>query len=235
MKKILLTLACAAGVLSMSAQRASDSVSTFFDSSKPEKLVNFGVRAGLNVSGFTGDIGEILDESRCGFVGGVSVDFALMRSLYINSGVLFAMQGAKYEGVTYDGNNLKYTATPMYIKIPVMASYRYNFTDNLQWQLNFGPYFAVGVGGKLKAEMAGEKDDFDFFGGGLESDPATGETHLGESGFGGKRFDMGLGIGTGIVWNKIFLGLEYDFGLTKVVSHTGGKNRNFSVSAGYNF
>lgn len=230
MKKILLPLACAACVLSMSAQRASDSEATFFDSSKPEKLVNFGVRVGLNVSGFTGDLGDILDESRCGFVGGVSVDFALMRSFYINSGVLFSMQGAKYSG-----NGLKYTATPMYIKIPVMASYRYNFTDNLQWQLNFGPYFAVGVGGKLKAEMGSEKDDFDFFGGGLESDPATGETHLGEDGFGGKRFDMGLGVGTGVAWNKIFIGLEYDFGLTKVVNHTGGKNSNFSVSVGYNF
>lgn len=216
MKKILLSLACMASVFSMSAQRASDSEATFFDSSKPEKLVRLGVRAGLNVASFTGDLGEDMD-SKCGFVGGLSADFALMESFYINSGVFFSMNGAKY-----DEDGYKLTFSPMYIKIPVMASYRYNFNENLQWQLNFGPYFAFGVGGKAKVEYEGEEAKADFFG---DDDDQ----------FGGKRFDMGLGVGTGITWNKIFFGIEYDFGMTKVVKDVKGKNSAFSVSLGYNF
>lgn len=217
MKKILLSLACVASVLSMSAQRASDSEATFFDSSKPEKLVHLGVRAGLNVASFTGDLGEDMD-SKCGFVGGLSADFALMESFYINSGVFFSMNGAKY-----DEDGYKLTYSPMYIKIPVMASYRYNFNESLQWQLNFGPYFAFGVGGKSKLERDGYDDvKADFFGD--DDDQA-----------GGKRFDMGLGVGTGITWNKIFFGIEYDFGMTKVVKDVKGKNSAFSVSLGYNF
>lgn len=216
MKKILLSLACVASVFSMSAQRASDTEATFFDSSKPEKLVHLGVRAGLNVAGFTGELGEDLD-SKCGFVGGLSADFAIMESFYINSGVFFSMNGAKYDK---DGYEL--TFNPMYIKIPVMASYRYNFNESLQWQLNFGPYFAFGVGGDAKEKEDGEEYKVDFFG---DDDDQ----------FGGKRFDMGLGIGTGVTWNKIFFGIQYDFGMTKVVKDTKGKNSAFSVSVGYNF
>lgn len=216
MKKILLSLACVASVFSMSAQRASDTEATFFDSSKPEKLVHLGVRAGLNVAGFTGKLGEDLD-SKCGFVGGLSADFAIMESFYINSGVFFSMNGAKYDK---DGYEL--TFNPMYIKIPVMASYRYNFNESLQWQLNFGPYFAFGVGGDAKEKEDGEEYKVDFFG---DDDDQ----------FGGKRFDMGLGIGTGVTWNKIFFGIQYDFGMTKVVKDIKGKNSAFSVSVGYNF
>lgn len=216
MKKILLSLACVASVFSMSAQRASDTEATFFDSSKPEKLVHLGVRAGLNVAGFTGVLGEDLD-SKCGFVGGLSADFAIMESFYINSGVFFSMNGAKSDK---DGNES--TFNPMYIKIPVMASYRYNFNESLQWQLNFGPYFAFGVGGDVKEKEDGEEYKVDFFG---DDDDQ----------FGGKRFDMGLGIGTGVTWNKIFFGIQYDFGMTKVVKDIKGKNSAFSVSVGYNF
>lgn len=216
MKKILLSLACVASVFSMSAQRASDTEATFFDSSKPEKLVHLGVRAGLNVAGFTGVLGEDMD-SKCGFVGGLSADFAIMESFYINSGVFFSMNGVKYEE---DGYEL--TFNPMYIKIPVMASYRYNFNENLQWQLNFGPYFAFGVGGDAKEKEHGEEYKVDFFG---DDDDQ----------FGGKRFDMGLGIGTGVTWNKIFFGIQYDFGMTKVVKDIKGKSSAFSVSVGYNF
>lgn len=210
MKKILLSLACVASVFSMSAQRASDSESTFWDSSKPEKLVHLGVRAGLNVTSFTNADGL---DSKCGFVGGLSADFAIMQSFYINSGVFFSMNGAKAK----EGDRKK-TFNPMYIKIPVMASYRYNFNESLQWQLNFGPYFAFGVGGKVKVEDGDDEEKYDFFG----DD-------------GAKRFDMGLGVGTGITWNKIFFGIEYDFGLTKLYKEGKSKNTAFSVSVGYNF
>lgn len=212
MKKILLSLACIASVFTMSAQRASDSETSFFDNSKPEKTVHLGVRAGLNVSSFTGDLGKGLD-SKCGFVGGISADFALMESFYINSGVFFSMQGSKFEEDDYE-----FTMDPMYIKIPVMASYRYNFNENLQWQLNFGPYFAYGVGGKFKEEEYGDKSESDFFG----DDK-------------GKSFDMGLGIGTGLTFSKFFVGIEYDFGMCDVVKHVDGKNSNFQVAVGYNF
>lgn len=213
MKKILLSLACVASVFSMSAQRASDSESTFFSSEKPEKLIHLGVRAGLNISNIT----DSDMDSKCGFVGGLSADFAIMESLYINSGLFFQMSGCKL-----DEDGYKVTVSPMYIKLPVMASYRYNFNESLQWQLNFGPYFAFGVGGKVKTEYEGEDYKVDFFG----DD---------EDQFGGKRFDMGLGVGTGITWNKIFFGIEYDFGMTKVVKDAKGKNSNFSISLGYNF
>lgn len=224
MKKILLSLACVASVFSMSAQRASDTEATFFDSSKPEKLVHFGVRAGLNVS----SISKLEDYgSKCGFHAGLSADFAIVESFYINSGIFFTMKGAKGD-VSEEGVKVEGTMNPMYIEIPVMASYRYNFNENLQWQLNFGPYFAYGIGGKNKIETTyhGEKIDdysweYDFFG-----DADEGYAN---------HFDMGLGIGTGVTWNKIFFGINYQFGLTEVAKDSKRKNSNFQVSVGYNF
>lgn len=225
MKKILLSLACIASVFTMSAQRASDYETSFFDNSKPEKTVHLGVRAGLNVS----SISKLEDAygSKCGFHAGLSADFAIVESFYINSGIFFTMKGTKGD-ISEDGVKVEGTMNPMYIEIPVMASYRYNFNENLQWQLNFGPYFAYGVGGKNKIESSynGHKiDEYsweeDFFG-----DADEGYAN---------HFDMGLGIGTGVTWNKIFFGINYQFGLTEVWKDSKAKNGNFQVAVGYNF
>lgn len=225
MKKILLSLAMVASVFSMSAQRASDSESTFFSTEKPEKLVHLGVRAGLNIS----SISKLEDAygSKVGFHAGLSADFAIMESFYINSGLFFTMKGSKGD-ISEDGIKVEGTMNPMYIEIPVMASYRYNFSENLQWQLNFGPYFAFGIAGDNKIETTYDGDKIDEY---SYKDDFFGDSDEG----GAKRFDMGLGVGTGVIWNKIFFGINYEFGLTEVWKKSKAKNGNFMISVGYNF
>ena len=117
-----------------------------------------------------------------------------------------------------------------------VASYRLNFAEASQLQINFGPYFAYGVNGKIKYEENDEGDvskyEYDLFGVADEdSDEEKG---------GIKRFDCGLGVGLGYTWNRIYLGFNYQFGLVNIADKKEWgngkiKNSNFSISLGYNF
>lgn len=223
MKKLLLVAVCVLSTMAVSAQRASSSSSSFFSTEKAETGVQFGIRAGLNFSNISQKYEDdnVLStfDSRTSFHFGVIADIPLMESLYIQTGLYFQEKGSKSDGVTVN---------PMYLEIPVLASYRYNFSDAAQLQINFGPYLAYGIGGKFKYEDGDY--DIDFFG--------DGEDENDNAGF--KRFDCGLQVGAGITLAKhYYIGVAYEFGLTNI-SHGDEdglktKNKNWMVSVGYTF
>ena len=203
MKKILLSLLCAVFAIGASAQRAGSS--SFFSTEKAENPVVFGLRGGMNISTMAGDINV---SSKIGFNAGLNVDFSIVESFGVQTGLLFTTKGWKEDDVK---------ANPMYLEIPILASYRYHFTDNLRWEFNFGPYFAYGVGGNYSYDGDSYGDVF------------------GDNGY--KRFDAGLALGTGVTISKFYVGLQYEFGLANIVDsdHYSVKNSNFSIGVGYNF
>lgn len=226
MKKILLTIACLVSAMTVSAQRASSSSSSFFSTEKADQPVTWGIRAGMNMANMTGDDAEELD-SRIGFNVGVSVDIPLLQSLYLQTGLYVTQKGAKSEYYDYDEDcDVELKFNPLYLEIPILASYRYNFNDNTQLQVNFGPYIAYGLSGKAELSASSGNTsistDADFFG---DDDDQ----------FGGKRFDMGLQVGTGVTFNKFFVGCAYEFGLTEIAKDMKAKNSNFMINLGYNF
>ncbi|NPD90971.1 porin family protein [Xylanibacter muris] len=228
MKKILLIAVCAVCSLTASAQRASSSSSSFFSTEKADQGITFGIRAGLNMANMSAseDGVSASPESRTSFHVGVIADIPLMQSLYIQSGLFFQNKGYKFD------DEEKETAKPMYLEIPILASYRYNFSDAIQLQINAGPYFAYGIGGKVKYEYNGRSTEDDFFGSYDDEDCA-----------GYKRFDCGLQFGAGVTFsNHYYLGFAYQLGLTNIKdlpsSYEGDfsvKNRNWMISLGYNF
>lgn len=217
MKKLLLVFVCAISALTVSAQRASSSSSSFFSTEKADGGVQFGIRAGLSLSNYTfsEDGSSYSPESRTTFHVGVIADIPLMQSLYIQTGLFLENKGAKEEDEGYTTKT-----TPMYLQIPVLASYRYDFSDALQLQFNVGPYFAYGISGKWKEEGHGVDEEIDFFDDGI------------------KRFDCGLQIGGGLTFAKhYYLGVAYEFGFTNIAddSDMKMKNNNLMFSLGYNF
>lgn len=52
-----------------------------------------------------------------------------------------------------------------------------------------------------------------------------------------KRFDFGWSLGAGVTFDRIYVGLQYDFGFINMVRESDAhpKNRNFSLSVGYSF
>lgn len=232
MKKLFVAAAAAVCAFSVSAQRASDSSEfSFWDNDQAEQKIIVGPRVGLNVStlSFT-NLEADGDKSKVGFNVGVAVEFPIVRSFYINSGLFYTTKGIKFEDSGRDWSETE-TFNAGYLELPVYASYRLNFAEESQLQINFGPYFAYGVNGKVSEEYVEdgdkEKYSYDLFG--------TGEDKAGI-----KRFDCGLGIGLGYTFHKIYLGINYQFGLANIADKEEWgngeiKNSNFNISIGYNF
>ena len=227
MKKVFLLAACAVFSLAASAQRASSSSSSFFSTDKAEQPVRFTIRGGVNfanigVSG--GGESESLG-SRTAFNAGVGVDIPIIESFYVQTGLFFTSKGYKR---TEDRGDTRFTAkgTPAYLEIPILASYRYNFNDATQLEVNVGPYLAFGIGGKDKLEEKTEAavietEENDFF-----NDDV-------------KKFDMGLQVGLGVTFLKhVYLGVAYEFGFVNMFKDSDdvkAKNRNFMINLGYKF
>lgn len=224
MKKFLLVVACAISALTVSAQRASSSSSTFFSTESVDGGVKWGVRGGVNFanSSFSSGDYSVTPDSRTSFHLGVVADFPLMESLYIQSGLFLQNKGCKMDAE----EDAEVTYKPMYLEIPILASYRYNFNDATQLQVNFGPYFGYGIGGKVKAEYDGDSEEADIFG----DDGIL------------KRFNCGLQVGAGITFaSHIYLGVAYQFGLSNIYNSEDDdsdysiKDKNWMISVGYNF
>lgn len=218
MKKTLLLLVCAISALTVSAQRAVSTSSSVFSTERADQPVTFGIRGGVNFAKQTAsaDGYSASAKSNVGFNVGVSVDIPMLESLYLQTGLYYTVKGYKLDVEDYEYEEVYTEKTnPSYLEIPILASYRYNFSDRTQLQINFGPYVACGIAGKYKYD--GEEEDF-----------------FGDA---NKRFDAGLAFGAGMTFGHFFVGLNYDLGLTNTLkdSDASFKNRSLSINVGYNF
>lgn len=217
MKKIILTIVGAIIATASFAQRASSSSTSFFSTEKSDQPITFGVRAGLNFANMSWeeDHSSLSLDSRTAFNVGLSVDFPLLQSMYIQSGLYLSSKGCKEKS-----GSEEITMSPMYLEIPVLASYRYDISESTQLQLNVGPYFGYGIGGKYEAEKGDYSYDEDFF----EDDDIN-------------KFDCGLQIGAGVTFGKVYVGCGYQFGMANIIddSDLSVKHKNFMINVGYNF
>jgi len=214
-----------------------------------KETVSFGVRAGFNLSNVYGryDIGEGLDlGTRAGWQVGAVADIALFNGFYLQPGLFFTTRGGHSRYVEED-EGYKIVATqnfrPVYMQIPVLASFRTYLASDVRLQLNVGPYFSIGLGGDVKdyslvtgnGESEKELDKTPYFGKSTDN-----KAHFGQS-----RFDMGLSMGVGVTFKKhYFVGIQYDWGWVNTAirdkdygwgEYAKFRNSNFAIQLGYNF
>ena len=164
-------------------------------------------------------------------------------------GVTAGMNSSKYSndflnsrtgfhvGVKAELVNLK--LNPYYLEIPVHMGYEYVINENFAVFGNAGPYAAIGVFGKIKAKAdlssAGGNIDWEEWG----IDPSDLKGEGSENIFGKdkmKRFDLGLGIKTGVEFNQKYqVAISYDWGLLETIDDSDWKNRNLMISFSYMF
>ena len=207
MKKriIIAVLVCLTATVNVSAQ-------SLWDRSKPDHNFTFGVRAGLN---FASTDMDYATSTRTGFhVGGV-VDWNIVKSLSLSSGLSYVEKGFRSDfGKGSAG----------YLQVPLLASYRIETPTKVQFHFNVGPYFAWGINGKVDYKPYDETFAYNYH-----------QVSFGEKGF-FKHFDMGLTAGAYIVIGHVLAGLSYEYGLTDIAKVYGKfHNRNVCVTAGYNF
>lgn len=134
---------------------------------------------------FVGKIGFGLEKP-------ITPDFSIMPSLEL------ALKGTEW---SYSAKGYSHTETysPIYVQIPVLGAYRLNINDDWNLTIKAGPYFAYGIGGKIKLNEIdhGEQyfDDADMF-----------------SDLDAKRFDAGIDAGIDFEYHRFVIGVEYERG-----------------------
>lgn len=250
MKKLLILL-CAIAAMSTAAYAQKP----FLDTSRPEKFISFGVRAGLNSSGLDNNYlsaqPEMIQNNfywRTGGQLGGSVDLYLRQFLAIQTGFFWENRGFDCSLMAADTNedymgSMFVNARFNYLHIPVMLSLKFNILPDVLSQLDFGMYYAIGVGGKKKQHsyiaFGDENSELIF-------DTANTETGYFDAGskdfLAVKKSDLGLKIGTGLTFFKhYFIGVYYQRGLKNIAQQNFGSprlefhNSCWNVSLGYNF
>ena len=179
-----------------------------------ESTVYYGARVGLNVSTLTGD--ETSDaKAKAGMnLGGViGLRVSDATPIFLESGLYFTMCGAKGKG--------KEKVDLNYLEIPVLFKYGIQATDDIAVLPYLGPTFRFGVGGSMK------------------QDDGTGNT-VTRTSFKSDRYsrpDVGMKIGCGVEYTKLYLEMGYQFGITNIYDNDDISQHNgaFFINFGVNF
>lgn len=225
-------------------------LSPFANTSAQSKSVTFGIRAGVNFSKSSTTVDDISyglngKDAKTGIQLGMTADFQISESFYFQSGLSFTTKGVVFKdedsGIGgIDPNTRRYRDSKvnlLYLQLPIMGAYKAKVSSNTKLVVFAGPYFAYGVGGKIKFDSS-----FSSSGGYLPDNEdlnSFGERKL-------KRFDLGLGSGIGLEYKNYCLSLGYEWGLSNInrdsydsdiviLFHREYKNRNASLTLGYKF
>lgn len=222
MKKFILSSLCV--FLSLAA-----SASDFFSTAAPDKFFGIGVRLGFNTSNSTiGKGPDLWNHSSwgTGFDAGVVADIAFRDFLTIQPGFFYESRSSSYTYIwsrpgsqqeVVVGHALNYT-----FQVPVIASVRFNVTDNVRWSLDIGPTFSFGIG---------KSDKGKYF---LPTEFTYDEGYYKNR----HKFEVGLKMGTGLTIRKhYYLGVHYVAGMRDVykVDGLGGRNKTWTFTLGYDF
>ena len=171
-----------------------------------ESTVYYGARVGLNVGWISGDYDKSLGAKAGMNIGGVlGLRVSDATPVFLESGLYFAMQGAK-DGK--DEINLNY------LEIPLLIKYGVQVTDEIALLPYLGPTFGLGVAGKIK--------------------PGSTGSFSSDGGF--NRPDVGIKLGCGAEYNKLYLETGLKFGVTNILdddndaAHNGAWYLNFGVN-----
>ncbi|AWK02804.1 PorT family protein [Flavobacterium crocinum] len=175
--------------------------------------IKFGVKGGVNLSNFTGDIEDA--SSKVGFHVGGFAEFKLSDKFAIQPELLYSAQGAKFED-----SFSKEKVSMSYLNIPIMA--KYYIIDKLS--VEAGPQAGFLLSAKSNWESS------------YNGKVASGKDNIKDI---FKTTDFSFNVGAGYDFTEnLSAGLRYNFGLSNISdSKEGGKIHNnvISLSLGYKF
>ncbi len=203
------------------------------------------VKSGFNLANVSVKDDGSVDEAKAlpSFHVGLQGDVPVIPNLLsIQPGLFFSGKGAKTQfGNTTDANYYRATTNPMYIEVPVNVVVKLPLGDkDSKFFVGAGPYAAMGIAGKNKAEgkvfgVAFKSEETIKF---SNDDPTT----SGEEGAGFgvmRRFDYGLNGTIGFEGKQALFSVNYGLGLAKLQSGTdnnadnNNKHRVLSFTVGF--
>ena len=227
---------------------------------EPEEGFSFMGLFGMNISKLQNNLIE--DKAKVGAMLGIRADYVLPKAhgTYLTAGIDWSMKGGKGSIFVNDLDNeasSKYTLH--YIEVPVRVGFRYNISEEIGFYTEFGPYFAVGVGGSHSLSIdadgsdireAEEQFSYNAFKN-YDYDPINYPNRLPF-----QRWDAGIGFRIGAEYNQHYnVMIGADWGLADIyrgslrdayadymlstyqqnISLPKVKNFNFSITVGYRF
>ena len=178
-----------------------------------ESTVYYGARVGLNVSTLTGDnTSDAKSKAGLNLGGVIGLRVSDANPIFLESGLYFTMCGAKGEGKNEINLN--------YLEVPVLIKYGIQVTDDIAVLPYLGPTLRFGVGGNMKYD--------DGNGGTVTRTSFKSDRY--------SRPDVGMKLGCGIEYTKLYLELGYQFGVTNILDndnlsqHNGAFFANFGVN-----
>ncbi len=199
----------------------------------------FGIRAGVNfqnINGKDANDNKLSNDLLTGFNVGVNAEIPVATDFYFQPGLLFSTKGAKNSEVIL-GQTVKSSIRISYVELPLNFLYK-PLLGTGHLLLGFGPYVALGVGGKATYESASGKvsEDIKFKKNVATTDPQNVAYF--------KPMDAGASILAGYEFNnKLSFQLNAQLGMLKINStyqggsndKTSAKNTGFGLSLGYRF
>src|SRR5574344_2244478 len=152
-KKILISLFIL-GIMIPSVKAAD-----FLDTSAPRRQITVGVRAGINTSSqginfekIFSNIKSANTDWRAGFDVGAVVNLGIKNYFTLQPGFFFVNKSYNSNLVKLGTTNVTLTMLSnqfehsrfYYFQVPILASFRFNLTNDLKWLVDFGPYIALG-------------------------------------------------------------------------------------------
>ena len=197
MKKILVVAALMLSSVSTFAQHA---VGSF----------NLQPKVGVSIANLTDIKGT---DPRVGVVAGVEGEYQASDIISVSAGVLYSMQGSKYEK---ELGKLKSKSTNKldYINVPIMANVY--VTKGLAVKLGVQPVFNV---------SSSNKQEVNTFAG---SGSSTFDVKA-------KSVDFSFPVGLSYEYNNFQLDARYNWALTKAFENGKAKNSVFQITLGYKF
>ena len=196
------------------------------------------LKGGLNLANVSINESGNIDDAKMllSFHAGIQGDIPVASFLSIQPGLLLSGKGSKTQsGNTSDANYYRATTNPIYIEVPVNVVFKAPLEKDTKFFAGAGPYIAMGVAGKRKADgkifglAFSRNDDIKF----SNDDPTT----SGEEGAGFgiiKRFDYGFNGTAGFEGKNVLFSVNYGLGLAKLQSgdnsSTDDKNKHRVLS-----
>lgn len=239
-------------ILSLSAISAMVAVQAtaadFFSTETPGQLFNIGAHIGVNTSNRTvgpeNMSGYNVQGWGTGFDLGVTADLNIRDYLSIQPGVFFESRSNTYTFITPVATagvpqheylmSQAGTFNSFALTIPVLGSVRFNITDDIRWNVDFGPYVSFMFGSKLKNKVNHNSIDNDGI-------PAAGAEFRQKA----APFDFGFKFGTGLrILDHYSVSVHYMAGATGAWKDVktdfgkysyGGRTKAWVFTIGYIF
>jgi hypothetical protein len=167
--------------------------------SSDENKVRFGIKAGLNISNmYTKDVQD--ENMITGFNGGLFLKVPVTPNFAIQPELLYTMKGSELTYNSFISGKASFSLN--YVEMPVLAVINLTKIVNIYG----GVYIA-----NLTSVVVKNKSNVDLF---------NFENELKKSDF--EMYDWGLVGGAGLDFNRVSLGVRYEYGMKPV-----GKERSF--------